>query len=260
LASLLAGGVAAACGGVLAVRRLVGAVHAAGPDALLATCGIGLLLVAVADLAGSRTALRHPVAVGVPIAPLLARTGLVLAMAAVALPLRLTPALDALLGLAAVAATVVACLRSPAGGRWFRSRSDAGGGHHSPVAVSPRAAPPGGIAPPGGPALSGGESPGAGTLSQRFERLTLPDGSERIQGRVCVAVPEGARSGSAHVGFCPPLAALPTIDISTDYDGVEAVVSAAEVLPWGVRIECRLSEPADEPLEIPVDVLATAAA
>jgi len=35
------------------------------------------------------------------------------------------------------------------------------------------------------------------------------------------------------------------------------VVTAAEVLPWGVRIECRLSEPAEEPLEIPVDLLAT---
>jgi hypothetical protein len=42
--------------------------------------------------------------------------------------------------------------------------------------------------------------------------------------------------------------------VTTDYDGVEAVVSAAEVLPWGVRVECRLAEPAEEPLEIPVDV------
>ena len=33
-------------------------------------------------------------------------------------------------------------------------------------------------------------------------------------------------------------------------------VTAAEVLPWGVRIECRLSEPAEEPLEIPVDLVA----
>jgi hypothetical protein len=40
---------------------------------------------------------------------------------------------------------------------------------------------------------------------------------------------------------------------------VEAVVTAAEILPWGVRIDCRLSEPADEPLEIPVDVAAQAA-
>jgi hypothetical protein len=38
------------------------------------------------------------------------------------------------------------------------------------------------------------------------------------------------------------------------------VVSAAEVLPWGVRVECRLAEPAEEPVEIPVDLVAEAPA
>jgi hypothetical protein len=32
------------------------------------------------------------------------------------------------------------------------------------------------------------------------------------------------------------------------------------VLPWGVRIECRLDDPAQETIEIPVDILATAPA
>jgi len=59
------------------------------------------------------------------------------------------------------------------------------------------------------------------------------------------------------VGFCPAFPVTPLVQVSTEYDGVEAVVTAAEVLPWGVRIECRLSEPADEPLEIPVDLVAT---
>ncbi|NCY03168.1 MAG: hypothetical protein EBX36_09745, partial [Planctomycetia bacterium] len=99
-------------------------------------------------------------------------------------------------------------------------------------------------------------APAAGSVTQRFERRLQPDGSECVFGRVCVGVPEGARTGWAHVGFCPPLAALPMVDVTTDYDGVEAVVSAAEVLPWGVRIECRLDEPADEAIEIPVDFLA----
>jgi hypothetical protein len=38
---------------------------------------------------------------------------------------------------------------------------------------------------------------------------------------------------------------------------VEALVSAAEVLPWGMRVECRLDEPAEEAFEIPVDVFVT---
>jgi hypothetical protein len=87
----------------------------------------------------------------------------------------------------------------------------------------------------------------------------MPDGGERVSGRLCVMVPEGSRSGYAHVGFCPPLASQPVVEATTDYDGVEAVVSAAEVLPWGVRIECRLDEPAEETVEIPVDILATSA-
>jgi hypothetical protein len=41
-------------------------------------------------------------------------------------------------------------------------------------------------------------------------------------------------------------------------DGVEAVVSVAEVVPWGARIECRLDEPAEEAIEIPVDLFAQA--
>jgi hypothetical protein len=81
-----------------------------------------------------------------------------------------------------------------------------------------------------------------------------------VRGRLSVVVSEGSRLGYAHVGFCPPLASQPTIDVSTDYDGVEAVVSAAEVLPWGARIECRLDEPAEETVEIPVDILATSSA
>jgi len=33
-------------------------------------------------------------------------------------------------------------------------------------------------------------------------------------------------------------------------------VAVGELLPWGVRIDCRLAEPADEPLEIPVTFVA----
>jgi hypothetical protein len=99
-----------------------------------------------------------------------------------------------------------------------------------------------------------------GSLLQRFERLALPGGAEHVRGRLSVVVPAGTRTGYAHVGFCPPLAALPTVEVTTEYDGVEAVVSAAEVLPWGVRVECRLDEPAEETIEIPVDILATTSA
>ncbi|NBW86958.1 MAG: hypothetical protein EBR23_09065, partial [Planctomycetia bacterium] len=96
--------------------------------------------------------------------------------------------------------------------------------------------------------------PCPGRLQQRLERYELSSGADCLRGRLNLAVAAGSRSASGHVGFCPAFAETPQVQVTTDYDGVEAVVSAAEVLPWGVRVECRLAEPAEEPLEIPVDV------
>jgi len=256
--SLLAGTVAAGCGSVLAVRRLEGAIHAvAGAEAVLATCATGFLLVAVADLGSRpRSSVWRSRTAGTPLPGRgweravargygggLARAGLALAMAAVSLPVRWEPTPACLAVAGALAATLVACVSPVAWGRAVRTGSG-----------SAVAAPPCRVASPI-PAVATA-APAAGSVTQRFERRVQPDGSECVYGRVCVAVPEGARTGWAHVGFCPPLAALPMVDVTTDYDGVEAVVSAAEVLPWGVRIECRLDEPADEAIEIPVDFLA----
>lgn len=92
---------------------------------------------------------------------------------------------------------------------------------------------------------------------ERYERQTS-DGSvaEAAAGRVVVRFAEGSRSAVAHVGFCPPFAATPRITVSNACDGVEVDVTAAEVLPWGVRIECRLEEPSEEPLDVDVEIVA----
>jgi hypothetical protein len=97
-----------------------------------------------------------------------------------------------------------------------------------------------------------------GRLVQRLERFESPTGADCLRGRLNLSIPAGSRGSHAHVGFCPAFGETPAVDVTTEYDGVDAVVSAAEVLPWGVRVECRLSEPAEEPLEIPVDVFVKA--
>jgi hypothetical protein len=96
-----------------------------------------------------------------------------------------------------------------------------------------------------------------GHLIQRFERYEL-DGLDCLQGTLTLTVLEGSRTAHGHVGFCPSFRQIPQVEASTSYDGVEAIVTAAEIVPWGVRIECRLDEPTDEPIEIPVDVIARA--
>ena len=285
--AMLAGLMATACGAVLLLRRLAGAIEAPpGPEAALVTCGAGLLLVAIGDLAWRPSAARASSSAMSWLPTVLARLGLLMAVAAVGLPLRLAPAVDALTTIAVLLVSLVAVARGPVAGligTWIgtsfgtsfstrlvrrrpaktNSRLDvptAAGSAQTAVPViapAPTAAPDqiqdhvrGHIREWDTP------SPLAGSLLQRFERMALPEGVECVRGRLCVVVPEGSRSGYAHVGFCPPLAAMPTVDVTTDYDGVEAVVSAAEVLPWGVRVECRLDEPAEETIEIPVDILA----
>jgi hypothetical protein len=273
--AMLAGVMATVCGAVLLLRRLAGAIEAPpGPEAVLATCGAGLLLVAIGDLAWRPSAARASNSAMSWLPAVLARLGLLMAVAAVGLPLRLAPAVDALTTIAVLLVSLVAVARGPVAGligasigaRIVRRRpAKTNGRLDVPTAAGslPIAVPV--IAP----ALTTAPdqiqshaqewdtpSPLAGSLLQRFERIALPEGFECVRGRLCVVVPEGSRSGYAHVGFCPPLAAMPTVDVTTDYDGVEAVVSAAEVLPWGVRVECRLDEPAEETIEIPVDILA----
>lgn len=108
---------------------------------------------------------------------------------------------------------------------------------------------------------SSSPSPWPGSrLVQRIERYERqsPDGSvaEAAAGRVVVRFAEGSRSAVAHVGFCPPFAAMPRVAVSNACDGVEVDVAAAEVLPWGVRIECRLEEPSEEQLDVDVEIIA----
>lgn len=221
-----AGSAGAAAGCVLLLRRFAGGFAAGDAGLAWMAAAFGIAIVAVADATAGRRGFG----------PLAARAGLAAAVAAVAVPPR---AGDWASIAAVVMAAVVVAVRPRTGGT----------GPH-PTAVRRRTAeyPPRRKTPQRMPDVPG-------RLVQRLERYETPDGHDRLRGRVCLTVAAGSRGTHAHVGFCPAFAATPTVDVSTDYDGVEAVVTAAEILPWGVRVECRLSEPADEPLEIPVDVV-----
>ena len=235
LATALGGGAAAAAaasGLVLLLRRLPSSsADPVGPAAVLAVAAAGTALVALAD-AAARLGAAGP-------ASLVARAGLVLGMAAVTLPPRAASWREAAAtGLAVAIAAAAVVLRPPA----ERSRT---------AAAPPRAA---GRRPVRRAARSrrGGVP---GRLRQRLARYDSHAGIDCLRGRINVEVAAGARAAHGHVGFCPAFVATPAVEVTTDYDGVEATVAAAEVLPWGVRVEVRLAEPAEEPLEIPVDLL-----
>lgn len=232
VAGATAAAAAVGCGAVIALRRLSGAIGPAGPGLLAGTAVAGIALVLAADAAR-----RAGAALGVSLA---ARCGLVLAVVALAFPLGASGVAGRLATGLALVAAALAVVRLPRAG----------------AARPGRAREPGRAAADRRGDRAWPRRPPPGTLRQRFERRELAAGAERVRGRVVVAVPAGARTGYGHLGFCPAFAATPAVEVTTAYDGVEVTVTAAEVLPWGVRVECRLAEPAEEPLEIAVDLVA----
>ena len=94
----------------------------------------------------------------------------------------------------------------------------------------------------------------AGQLVQWQERYLLADGREQLRGQLVLTLAAESRLATGHIGFCPALPLIPDVIVTTDYDALEVVVDAAEVLPWGIRVECRVEDPADEPAIIPVDI------
>ena len=257
----------AAAGATLLMRRLSGgfaAVPSAAVPWAVAIAGIPLVIAveAAARLAGE----RWPAG--------LARAGLVAAAMAVA-PLTATAAWPTrAIGLIGTTVALIAALRPVAGWRpprlpGFRRAGRPGGDQSATPATDG-----GGLGGeernrsfPSGPMRSsafaepssgGGDWPAVlpAGFRQRLERYDTPAGEDCVRGQVMISVPSGSRTGHAHVGFCPAFATLPAVEVTTDCDFVEAEGAAAEILPWGVRVECRLSEPAEEPLEIPVAIRA----
>lgn len=262
-AAAAAGGIAvAAAGFTLLLRRLTGG-FSAPPTAAVAwaVAASGIPLVLMVDIAARFGGDLRPV--------WLAHGGLVAAALAVA-PFPSAAAWPTqAVGLVGTGVALIAALRPapgcrPAPLRWFwaarlgdfaGTRPAAGGidleerlGPRSPPAVFP-------------PEPTAGQAPSAdwpvmlpNGCRQRLERYETQAGEDYLRGQVMLSVAAGSRTGHAHVGFCPAFATLPAVEVTTDCDFVEAEVAASEVLPWGVRVECRLSEPAEEPLDIPVAI------
>lgn len=245
VAGALAAALVVGCGLVLAARRMGGGFEPIGGSGVLAVAVFGGLLVLACDAAATGVGLARPWRHA-------ARLGYLCALLAVAVPMRAASVLDAALFIAGagLAGTLIAgpfIRGNPR--RWLASNLARHGRAGSLRATRPHVtqaapAPRADIACPG-------------HLLQRFERYEL-DGFDCLRGTLSLKVPEGSRTAYGHVGFCPSFRQVPRVEASTSYDGVEAIVSAAEIVPWGVRIECRLDEPADEPIEIPVDVVARA--
>ena len=277
-----------ACAVVLVVRRMQVSFDTTA-NAFVAAVIVGILLVAVVDVAssdvgpGTRTLQRATVRLGLALALAATLPGPASLLASPSNPLRVVATVGAV---AAAMLTLVAPVAPSLGwlpessphrhaglrdrNRFADATSAQGRRRQKQAARRMRSAAPPPIqeAPPRGPeslanAIAAPENVSAavvpGILQQRFERYVLPDERmECIRGTLHLAVVSGSRLVTGHVGFCPPFQHLPQVEVGTRCEEVEATIVAAEVLPWGARIECRLDEPADETILIPVDVFARA--
>jgi hypothetical protein len=89
------------------------------------------------------------------------------------------------------------------------------------------------------------EIPGHDVL-QHLTRHQAADGEEEWVGWVRMPVAVGQRTGHVHVAFCPPLACVPELAVQ-QIEGPEARIRIAQLLPYGVRFDLKLSAAAAEP-------------
>lgn len=243
-------GVVSAMAGVVVVRRAQGAAtgELSWPSLVLAGTLVALVLafarrvLAPAPHSGSAGALSDTFQEA-PSLPLLRHVPGVVAVLVV---LALWPARQPGAGLLLAAPLVAVQLgwadravarRRPGGRMTFRSppRSSTTDG---PPARPPRAGRQVGRGPEASPCLA------------RFERRRLAPGEELIVGETRVVVPAGARTGAAHLAFCPPFAQRPTVRCelvsSSDrpHASPPATVRADSIWPHAARLEVRLARPA----------------
>ena len=92
-------------------------------------------------------------------------------------------------------------------------------------------------------------------ISQRFTRRRVAEGGEIIDGEVRTAFAPGQRTEHCHVAFCPPLDGVLRVACEQT-EGPPARIKVAQVLPQGARLDLRLDQPAEEEVQVVLQVTA----
>jgi hypothetical protein len=96
------------------------------------------------------------------------------------------------------------------------------------------------------------ESPLPSDLFQQITRYQEGE-QERVAVMLRISFSAGQRVAVAHVAFCPPLFGITQLAAETT-DGPSATVAITHSQSFGVRLEVRLEEPADEVCAVVVEV------
>jgi len=92
-------------------------------------------------------------------------------------------------------------------------------------------------------------------LVQQLYRVRNDEGLEVIYGSLRADLQAGQRHTVIHVGFCPPLAFMPRIEVAP-YSGPSAKIKVAQALAHGTRLEVRLDQTANEDCSVLIDLAA----
>ncbi len=89
-------------------------------------------------------------------------------------------------------------------------------------------------------------------VSQRLVRRRLADGSETMEGWIRAELAPAQRHAAAHVAICPPFASVAEC-FAEPVDGPSSQVKVAQMLPYGVRFEIKLDDPAEEATSVTIE-------
>jgi hypothetical protein len=90
------------------------------------------------------------------------------------------------------------------------------------------------------------------TVTQQMVRRRESDQSESLEGWLRADLATGQRHATAHIAICPPLVRSPEC-FAEQMDGPPATIKVGQVLPFGVRFEIKLDQPAREAASVLVE-------
>ena len=85
----------------------------------------------------------------------------------------------------------------------------------------------------------------AADILQQLTLRTTTEGGQELSGWLRMPLAAGQRTGSLHVAFCPSFNQAPQVQAEA-VSGPDCRLKAAQVLPYGARLDVKLDEPAGD--------------
>ena len=86
-------------------------------------------------------------------------------------------------------------------------------------------------------------------VSQQLTRAVDEEGSDVLFGLLRGLFTPRQRTTRLHIAFCPPFDSIPEIT-ADQVDGPEVRIDVGQVLPYGARVDLRITRGSDEPQEV----------